>query len=106
MSDFLHGATSIAFVTVALYFLRFWQRSRDQLFLFFSFAFVILALGDLLFATAGSGAAESRPLFYLPRLAGNVLILVGIGVKNRGRRGASERGEPRGPGRRDSAADA
>lgn len=67
----------------ALFFLRFWQRTKDLLFLLFSASFFILARSDTFFALEAASPAESRPLFYLPRFVAYALILAAIAVKNR-----------------------
>jgi Trk-type K+ transport system membrane component len=64
----------------ALFFLRFWQRTKDLL---FSASFFILARSDTFFALEAASPAESRPLFYLPRFVAYALILAAIAVKNR-----------------------
>ena len=87
MTDFLAGACAMAFVVAALFFLRFWQRTRDLLFLLFSVAFIVLACSDTFLALAAASPAESRPIFYLPRLVAYLLILAAIALKNR-KRGA------------------
>ena len=43
MADtFLSGAISMGFLVISLFFLRFWKRSGDRLFIFFSLAFLLL----------------------------------------------------------------
>jgi hypothetical protein len=46
MVEFLSGAVTFAHVLAALYFLRFWRRTRDRLFLSFALAFVLFALNQ------------------------------------------------------------
>ena len=45
--DFLSGAVALGFFVCGLYFLRFWRRTRDQLFLAFALAFVLLGTGAI-----------------------------------------------------------
>jgi len=83
--DFLSGMLAGGFVTAALFFLRFWRRTRDALFLFFAGAFLLLGMGQALLALTGL-PVEERSWIYLVRLAAFLLILVGIFSKNRGSR--------------------
>lgn len=80
--DFLSGMLAGGFVTAALFFLRFWKRTRDALFLFFAGAFLLLGVGQALLALTGL-PVEERSWIYLVRLAAFLLILVGIFSKNR-----------------------
>ena len=41
--DFLSGSVTFGFLLAALFFLRFWRRTRDGLFLAFATAFLLLA---------------------------------------------------------------
>ena len=41
---FIHGAVAMGCVIVAMFFLRFWQQSRDRLFVWFAAAFTTLAV--------------------------------------------------------------
>ncbi|MBA3685035.1 MAG: hypothetical protein H0W72_07310 [Planctomycetes bacterium] len=68
-------------VAITLFFLRFWRRSKDRLFLAFAIAFLI-------FAVSRTGLAfleddESRTYIYLLRLAAFLAILWAIVDKNR-----------------------
>jgi hypothetical protein len=79
---FLSGMVTAGYLTAALFFLRFWSRTRDPLFLSFSGAFALLALAQSLLALSGL-EGESRSLIYLIRLAAFLLILGAIYWKNR-----------------------
>ena len=46
MIDFLSGAVTIGYVLAALFFVRFWRRTADRLFLAFAIAFGLLALNQ------------------------------------------------------------
>lgn len=83
--DFLAGAVALGFLVCALFFLRFWRRTREGLFLSFGLAFVLLGIGQTII-TLGSIPTEDRGSIYLIRLAAFLLILVGIYRKNRGAR--------------------
>jgi len=39
MNQLLLGAIAMACLTISLFFLRFWQKSRDRFFLFFAASF-------------------------------------------------------------------
>ena len=80
----LIGATAMAALTAAVFFLRFWARSRDPLFLLFSIAFGIDAVMRFVLGF-NAQSAEDEPLYYLPRLVTFGLIIVAIVYKNRRR---------------------
>jgi hypothetical protein len=82
MREFLWGALSMGSATIALFFLRYWQRSHDRLFVFFAIAFAVMALNWVGLAFIDPGA-ELRHTLYLLRLAAFVLIIIGIIDKNR-----------------------
>ena len=81
---FLAGAVTFLHVIAGLFFLRFWKRTHDGLFLAFAWAFFLLGLGQGLLSLA-SVPDEERSLLYLVRLAAFGLILVAIVRKNRRR---------------------
>ena len=80
--DFLSGAVSLGFIVCALFFLRFWRRTRDALFMAFALAFSLLGLGQAILALANI-PTEERGSIYLIRLAAFALILIAIVRKNR-----------------------
>ena len=77
----LIGATAMAALTAAVFFLRFWRRSRDPLFLLFSLAFGVDAVMRFVLSFS-THSAEDDPFYYLPRLATFGLIIVAIAYKN------------------------
>lgn len=83
--DFLSGAVALGFFICCLFFLRFWRRTRDGLFLAFALAFSLLGLGQTILALANI-PTEERGSVYLIRLAAFLLILAGIYRTNRQRR--------------------
>jgi uncharacterized membrane protein len=83
--DFLSGAVALGFFVCGLFFLRFWHRTRDQLFLAFALAFALMGLGQTILALANI-PTEERGSIYLLRLAAFALIIVAIVRKNRGAR--------------------
>ena len=80
---FLSGSVMMASFTVALFFVRYWRKSRDRLFLFFCVAFLIFGLERVLIAWSGDPNSERTAALYLIRCLGFVLILAGIVDKNR-----------------------
>jgi hypothetical protein len=79
--DFLSGAVVFGFMVSALFFLKFWRRTREELFLAFALAFFLLGLSQAVLALA-SIPTEERGSLYLLRLAAFLLILVAIWRKN------------------------
>ena len=82
MSDFVSGLITMGYVASALFFLKFWTRSRDRLFLTFFAAFALFATEQALLVWTGV-SREERTWFYLLRLCGFVIILAGVVDKNR-----------------------
>ena len=81
MIEFLSGAVTLGFLVAAVFFFRFWSRTRDRLFLAFAIGFFLLALNQAL--AAWLGAADERVGYtYLLRVVGFVLILLAIVDKN------------------------
>jgi hypothetical protein len=83
--DFLSGAVALGFFVCALFFLRFWRRTRDTLFLAFALAFVLMGVGQSILALANI-PTEERGSIYLLRLAAFAVIIIAIVRKNRGAR--------------------
>jgi membrane-associated PAP2 superfamily phosphatase len=86
LNDFLSGSVSFGFFVCALFFARYWHRTRDELFLAFGLAFGLLGIGQTILAL-GNIPTEERGAVYLIRLAAFVLILFAIYRKNRAARG-------------------
>jgi hypothetical protein len=72
----------MGFLVAGLFFLRFWRRSQDRLFLAFALAFWLLGAGQAMLALTNI-PVEERSWLYLVRLAAFSLILVSIALKNR-----------------------
>jgi hypothetical protein len=83
MIEFTAGLITMGHFVAGLFFLRFWNRTGDSLFLIFALAFWLLALNQGLVAVSGL-PREERSWLYLLRLAGFTLIIVGIITKNIG----------------------
>lgn len=80
--DFLSGAIVMGFLVCGLFFLRFWKRTHEGLFLAFAAAFWLLGLTQSLL-TFTDIPIEERSWLYLLRLAAFSIILVSIWAKNR-----------------------
>lgn len=83
--DFLSGAITLGFLLAGLFFLRFWRRTNDRLFLAFATAFALLGIGQAVQALANITQEEMSYLFLL-RLAAFTIILAAIAWKNRSER--------------------
>ena len=83
---FLSGAVVMGFWLTGLFFLRFWVRTRDSLFLAFTLAFWLLGLGQALQIFSGI-PVEERSWIYVLRLTAFVLILAAVWRKNARARG-------------------
>jgi hypothetical protein len=84
MIQFLSGVFVAITVAIALFFIRFWQRTGDRLFAMLTVAFVVLGLERTILAF-GPGLREGRHFVYLIRLAAFALIIIGVLDKNRSR---------------------
>jgi len=83
--EFVSGAITTGFLIVSLFFLRFWDRTRDRLFLAFAAAFALLAVNQALVALADV-PREDQSWIYLIRLFAFILIIGAIVYKNVGKR--------------------
>ncbi|HEX3699944.1 MAG TPA: DUF5985 family protein [Phenylobacterium sp.] len=82
---FTSGAVSTASIIAALFFLKFWRRTRDGLFLAFAAAFVLMAINQAAPLLLGI-PDEAVGGVYLFRLAAFLLIIWAILSKNIPRR--------------------
>lgn len=78
---FMAGALSVGYLTGAAFFLKFWRRTGDGLFLVFAAAFALLAANQAAPALFGI-TDEALGGVYLLRLAGFLLIIFAILRKN------------------------
>jgi len=78
---FFGGALTLGFLVAAAFFLKFWRRSRDPLFLTFAVAFVLLAANQAA-PVIFNIPREDQSTVYLLRLAGFALIILAILRKN------------------------
>jgi hypothetical protein len=75
------GAATMGFLIGALFFMRFWRKTRDRLFLAFGVAFLLFAANQAL--AQWLGASDERVgLTYGLRILGFLLILGAIVDKN------------------------
>ena len=81
MNDYIAGLITMGYLVAGLFFLRFWHRTRDGLFLVFAIAFWLLAANQGLVVIDGI-PQEEKSWIYLLRLAAFVLIIVAIVRKN------------------------
>ncbi|MGH9599190.1 MAG: DUF5985 family protein [Terracidiphilus sp.] len=81
LESFMLGVIATALFTAGVFFLKYWRRSRDVLFLAFGFAFILVAFNraSLLFMAHPSEAAT---WYYLIRLLAFLIILAAILKKN------------------------
>ncbi len=103
MSDSIHSAAALlegcilaGYLVISLFFLRFWMRAKDRLFLNFAGAFLLLAINRLM-ATLLQVPDDTRHFLYLVRLVAFLLIIWGIVDKNRA--GAKRSSQPDPPSR-------
>jgi hypothetical protein len=81
MIDFFAGALTMTYVLAAAYFVHFWRRAGERLFIAFGIAFGLLALNQ--FAIALIGAADERGNYaYVLRVIAFLLIVAAIVDKN------------------------
>jgi hypothetical protein len=90
MNQLMLGAIAMANLTIGLFFLSFWKKTRDRFFLFFAVAFILEGINRVLLGLSqGSNELEmlkgelNEPILYLVRLLSYVLILIAIVDKNR-----------------------
>ena len=81
MSEFLQGATTIASLAIALFFLRFWRQTSDRLFAVFAAAFAVLAVNRMLLAVLEEDS-ESRTWVYALRAVAFLMIAIAVVDKN------------------------
>lgn len=81
LANFFSGMITMGFAVGALFFLRFWVRTKDSFFLVFALAFFLLALNQALTSLLGL-PLEERSWIYLLRLAAFSLLIVAILNKN------------------------
>lgn len=79
---FLSGAIALGYMLAALFFLRFWKRTGELLFLSFSAAFALLSVGQIVVSAANIYVEDSSAA-YLLRFAAFAIIILAVWRKNR-----------------------
>jgi hypothetical protein len=82
LEDFLGGAIAMGFAVAALFFLKFWRRTHEGLFLAFAGSFLLFAVTQALLTLSGI-PVEERSWLYLLRLMAFLLILAAFWWQNR-----------------------
>jgi hypothetical protein len=81
MIAYLAGAVTLGYFIAGVFFLRFWRKTSDRLFLAFAAAFALLALNQAI-ATFLEAGDERTVYAYALRVLGFLLILWAIVDKN------------------------
>lgn len=81
MIDFLAGTVTLAYLIAAGFFLSFWRKTADRLFLAFAAAFVLFALNQAL-GFALTVVSEPTSLIYALRVLGFAIIIFAVVDKN------------------------
>jgi uncharacterized membrane protein HdeD (DUF308 family) len=83
VEGFLLGVVAMSSVTAGVFFLKFWRRTHDSLFLSFAVAFILEGINrsSVLFVEKPN---EGSPAIYVVRLCLFLLILAAIVKKNYG----------------------
>lgn len=79
---FLGGAIMACCWVAALFFAKYWRRTRDLLFGGFAFAFFLLGVERIILAYMRSQPEMTSPAVYLMRLAAFLIIIAAILHKN------------------------
>jgi hypothetical protein len=83
ITQFFLGIVVMGSLVAGLFFLRFWRKTRDRLFMIFALAFWILGLNWTLLAMTSPEDEATRAMFYTVRLFAFILIIYAIIDKNR-----------------------
>jgi hypothetical protein len=82
---FVYGMITMGYIVAGLFFLKFWTRARDPLFLIFALAFWLLAASQALLVMLEI-PREEQGWVYLLRFSAFALIIIAIIQKNISRR--------------------
>jgi uncharacterized membrane protein HdeD (DUF308 family) len=82
IQGFLLGVIVACSLVAGAYFLRFWRKTRDPLFLGFGAAFLIEGCNRVVFLFVEAPEAGD-PVVYSVRLLSYLIILIAIAYKNR-----------------------
>lgn len=81
LAAFTAGALTLGWLAIGVFFLKFWRRTGDGLFLAFAIAFALLATNQAVPVLFGV-PSENQGYIYLLRLAAFVLIILAVLRKN------------------------
>ena len=81
LAAFTAGALTLGWLAIGVFFLKFWRRTGDGLFLAFAVAFALLAANQAVPVLFGV-PSEDQGYIYLLRLAAFVLIILAVLRKN------------------------
>ena len=76
-SDYLAGMITMGYLVSAAFFLQFWSRTKDALFLSFALAFLLIAISAA-FTSLLQLPLEEYSWIYLLRLAAFLLLIAAI----------------------------
>ena len=82
---FIFGMVTMGYIVAGLFFIKFWTRGCDPLFIIFASAFWLLAASQILLAIL-EVPREEQGWVYILRLSAFALIIVAIVHKNISRR--------------------
>ena len=88
LEGFLLGVIATCSVLSGLFFLKFWRRTRDSLFLAFGIAFLVEGLNRAAILAVDKPNQGSWPIYFV-RLCASLLILGAIVRKNYGKHPSS-----------------
>lgn len=80
--ELISGALMMACLVTGMFFIRFWRKTHDRLFLIFACAFVMLSVERVVLGYLGTSNEVSTKIYFI-RLAAFILIIFGIVDKNR-----------------------
>ena len=78
---FIYGMVTMGYMVAGLFFLKFWTRDRDTLFIIFAVAFWLLAASQILLLIFDL-TREEQGRVYILRFAAFALIIIAIIHKN------------------------
>jgi hypothetical protein len=81
VAQYIAGLITAGFLVAGLFFLKYWARTRDFLFIAFAVAFWLLAANQAILSLAEI-PREDRSWVYLLRLAAFTLIILAVIRKN------------------------
>jgi hypothetical protein len=81
LAAFTAGALTLGWLAIGVFFLKFWRRTGDGLFLAFAVAFALVAANQAVPILFGV-PSENQGYIYLLRLAAFLLIILAVLRKN------------------------